>query len=375
MFKRSLALMAAITVTISLTSVSTYAGDKIVVGRSLALSGPLAGYGEAKRDGGDAYINKINATGGVAGKRLELVTLDDAYTPAITVANLKKIAAEQAPTAFLGLFGVPTVAAALPVLTELKIPAVGLTTGADAVRTPVHRYAFPVRASYASEARKMISLVKIANITKISVIYADNPFGESVKNTLLKALRDEGLSADTFKVDPAAKGAAQAAQQATASGPKALFLALLSQAAVPVITELKKSAYNGALYTFSPVDTSVVTKQLGDKAHGLAISQVVPMPNSVHSIKIVNEYAQALKELGRGTPSYYGLEAFIEAKVLVEGLKRAGSQPTAASLIKGLETMHDFDLGGYYVSYKADAHIGSQFVEVNLINADGRVMR
>ena len=352
----------------------THAADAIVVGRSLALSGPLKGYGEAKRDGGDAYINKINSTGGVGGRKIELVTLDDVYTPATTVENLKKISTERNPTAFLGLFGVPTVAAALPVLLELKIPAVGLTSGTDALRTPLNRYAFPVRASYAEEARKLVNHVKTVNISKVSVIYTTNPFGESVKNTLLAALKDAGINAKTYRVDPTGADAVEAARLTNTDEPQAIFMTMLSQAAVPVLTEIKKTSFRGALYTFSPVDTSAITKQLGEKANGLAITQVVPIPNGVR-VKIVSEYVQALTDLGRGTPSFYGLEAFIEAKVLVEGLKRAGANPTPAALVKSLETLRDLDLGGYYVTYKPDAHTGSLFVEVNVINSLGEVKR
>jgi branched-chain amino acid transport system substrate-binding protein len=355
-------------------SACAYAAEPIIVGRSLPLSGPLKTIGEAKRDGADAYIAKVNAAGGVGGRSIEIKTLDDVYTPATTVENLKKLAAEHKPTAFLGLLGVPTVAAALPVLLELKIPAVGLTSGADAVRTPVNRYAFPVRASYAAEARKLVNHVKVINITKVSVIYTDNPFGESVKNTLLAALKDAGLAATVVKVDPAGKEAAAAAKQAVSTAPQAIFLTMLAQAAIPTLTEVKNANFYGSLYTFSPVDTSTVTKMLGAKANGLAISQVVPIPSGVR-IKVVAEYLDAMKELGRGSPSFYGIEAFIEAKVLVEGLRRAGANPSPASLVKSLETFNDVDLGGFFVTYKPDLHTGSLFVEVGVINSLGAVMR
>lgn len=374
MNRRSLIAAVPLALSLQLASAPACAADAIVVGRSLALSGPLQSYGEAKRDGGDAYIQKVNAAGGVGGRPIELVTLDDAYAPARTVENLKKIAVEREPTAFLGLFGVPTIAAALPVLVQLKIPAVGLTSGTDALRTPLNRYAFPVRASYADEARKLVNHVKTVNISKISVIYSENPFGQSVKDSLLAALKEAGLSANAFMVDPAAKDAAVAVRQAVAGEPQAVFLTMLSQAAVPVLIELTKASFHGAQYTFSPVDTSTVTKQLGEKARGLAITQVVPIPSGMR-IKVVAEYLEALKALGRGTPSFYGLEAFIEAKVLVEGLKRAGPKPTPVSLVKGLETMHDFDLGGYYVGYKPEAHTGSLFVEIDMINYAGIVSR
>lgn len=359
---------------LQMISAPAHAADAIVVGRSLPLSGPLQSYGEAKRDGADAYIRKINASGGIGGKTIELVTLDDAYVPANTVANLRKIAADRKPTAFLGLFGVPTIAAALPVLVELKIPAVGLTSGTDEVRSPFNRYAFPVRASYADEARSLVKHVKTTGISKISVIYSDNPFGESVKDTLLVALKNAGMTANTFKVDPAGKGAVAAVGAAIADTPQAIFMTMLSQAALPVLTEVRNTKFNGALYTFSPVDTSTITKQLGAKAHGLAITQVVPIPSGLR-VRVVHEYIRALKDLGSGTPSFYGLEAFLEAKVLVEGLKRAGSNPSPASLVQGLETLNDLDLGDYFVSYKPDMHSGSPFVEIDMIDRSGIVRR
>lgn len=374
MNKLFLMAMVLLATSLQMIGLPAHAADAIVVGRSLALSGPLQSYGEAKRDGGDAYITKVNASGGVGGRPIELVTLDDAYAPTKTVENLKKMATERGPTAFLGLFGVPTVAAALPVLVQLKIPAIGLTSGTDALRTPLNRYAFPVRASYADEARKLVAHVKTVGVTKISVIFSDNPFGQSVKDSLLAALKEAGLSANVFKVDPTAKDADAAARLATAGEPQAIFLTMLSQAAVPVLTELSKASFRGALYTFSPVDTSTVTKQLGNKAHGLAISQIVPIPSGLR-VKVVYEYTEALKALGHGTPSFYGLEAFIEAKVLVEGLRRAGPRPSPASLVSALETMHDFDLGGYFVGYKPEAHTGSLFVEIDVINSAGVVTR
>lgn len=331
-------------------------------------------YGEAKRDGGDAYIQKVNNAGGIGGQLIKLVTLDDAYTPANTVANLKTMATQNTPTAFLGLFGVPTIAAALPVLGQLKIPAVGLTSGTDELRAPVNRYAFPVRASYADEARKLVNHLKTVNASRVAVIYTSNAFGESVKDTLLAALKASGLTAKTYKVDSTAKDAEAAARLAAADEPQAIFMTMLSQAAIPVLTEVRKSTFHGSVYTFSPVDTSAVTKQLGEKASGLAIAQVVPIPHGVR-VAVVSEYNQALKELGRGTPSFYGLEAFIEAKVLVEGLKRAGPNPSPSALLKSLETLRDLDLGGYYVSYKPEAHTGSLFVEVDVINSRGEIMR
>jgi branched-chain amino acid transport system substrate-binding protein len=350
------------------------AADPIVVGRSLPLTGPLKSYGEAKRDGADAFIKKVNAAGGIGGRAIELVTLDDNYQPPRTVENLKKLAKERQPTAFLGLFGVPTVAAALPVLEELKIPAVGLTSGTDALRTPHRRYVFPVRASYADEARKLVGHVKVVNITRIAVLFTDNPFGKSVKDSLLAALRDGGLTATPVQMDAAAKDVSTAVRTALASEPQAVFLTMLSQAAVPSLKELRNSGFRGSLYTFSPVDTSTITKELGQDARGLAITQIVPIPVGTR-IKVVAEYVKALADANLGSPSFYGLEAFIEAKVLVEGLRRSGPGATPGSLVTALETLNDLDVGGYYVRYRPGEHAGSTFVEIDVIDSKGAVMR
>jgi branched-chain amino acid transport system substrate-binding protein len=367
-------LLSALLLAGALASPLTWGADTIVIGRSLALSGPLKSYGEAKRDGADAYIAKVNQAGGVGGKQITLVTLDDEYLPPKTVANLKQLADKQSPTAFLGLFGVPTVAAALPVLLELKIPTVGLTSGTAALRTPHNPYSFPVRASYADEARKLVSHVKTIGITQISVIYTTNPFGESVKDSLLEALKKEGLSAVAVKLDPTGSNAKEAAAQVTAAAPQAVFLTMLSQAAVPMLRELKSSNSRALRYTFSPVDTTVVLASMGKDAAGLGISQIVPIPSGVR-VPVVVEYTQALNALGRGTPSFYGLESYIEAKVLVEGLRRTKGNFTSDALLKALETMRSYDAGGFFVSYGPGDRTGSRFVEVDIIDSTGAVRR
>jgi branched-chain amino acid transport system substrate-binding protein len=367
-------ILSALLASGSLTMPPAQAADPIVVGRSLALSGPLKSYGEAKRDGADAYINKVNLAGGVGGKQIKLVTLDDEYQPPKTVANLKQLAAKESPTAFLGLFGVPTIAAALPVLLELKIPAVGLTSGTAALRTPHNPYSFPVRASYADEARKLVSHVKTIGMTQITVVYTSNPFGESVRDSLIEALANEGLKAATVKLDPTGANAKEAATQVAAASPQAVFLTMLSQAAVPMLRELKNTNSRALRYTFSPVDTTVVLASMGKDAAGLGISQIVPIPNGVR-VPVVSEYTQALKALGRGSPSFYGLESFIEAKVLVEGLRRTRGNPTPETLLKSLETLRSFDAGGYFVSYGPNNRTGSRFVEVDIIDSTGAVRR
>ncbi len=165
------------------------------------------------------------------------------------------------------------IAASLPVLMELKIPAVGLTAGIAAMRTPHHPYAFSVRASYADETRKLVGHVKTTAIERVAVLYTDNSFGEAVKEAMVSALQQAGLTANAFKIDAAGTDAREAVSRATDMAPQAIMLSMLSKPAVAVMAELGKTHYRGAMYAISAVDASAITLQLGDRARGLAISR------------------------------------------------------------------------------------------------------
>jgi branched-chain amino acid transport system substrate-binding protein len=350
------------------------AAQALVVGRSLPLTGPLKTVGEFKRDGGDAYIYTVNTSGGVNGKKIEVVTLDDAYNADSTVSNLRKISADHKPVAFMNLLRLPALGNAIALLDELKISVVGISSATDLLRTQFNSYGFPVRAGFVDEARKLVQHVKVIGLSNIVLVYQDVPLGLNLKSRTKAALKEASLETTTLKLDAAALEINTVAREVAQARPQAVFLGLLTPAAVAMIAELKRLSYNGALYTFSSTDASVIAKQLGKDAVGLAIAQVVPVPNGPR-VRIAAEYLQAARNLGRGVAGPLGLEAYIEAKVLVEGLRRAGANPTAASVVKSLETLHDFDLGGFYVSYRPGAHIGSLFVEVDVISGKGELVR
>lgn len=348
--------------------------QSIVVGRTLPLSGQLKTIGEPKRDGGDAYINKINAAGGIGGRKIEVITMDDGYVADTTVANLRKLAQDKKVVAFFSLLRLPVQGDTVPILEELKVPAIGVASATDLLRAHINRYGFPVRASFSDEARKIANHLKVSGITKIAIVYQDVALGQSTKGSMESALKDVALSPKVFKLDAPALKVAEVARQIVDAQPQAVFLAALTPTAAALVTELKRISYTGYLYTFSSTDAFALNKLLGPKAVGIAISQIVPVPNGPR-IKVVGEYLQAVKDLGRSSPSLLGLEGYIEAKVMVEGLRRAGANPSAESLVKALETMREMDLGGFFVSYTPQAHTGSLFVEIVMIGLRGDLIR
>ena len=349
--------------------------DRILIASSLPLTGILGINGNAKQDAFNAYFARVNRAGGVNGKKLELTVMDDGYTVDKMLANIKEMGGKPDTVALLGLVGVPTIAASIPMITEMRIPAVGLTTGTAVIREPFNRYLFPVRASYADEARYITEQIATLGQKKIIIVQQDLPFGKAVADLFAAAMAKQGLErVAVVMIDPAGKNAAEVAAKVKAIETSAVFYAGLVGPAVPLVKAFRQVNMGSPVYAFSPIDATILVKALGAEARGVGITQVVPIPRGAGSA-VVKEYLDALKESGKDNPHFYGLEGFIEAKILVEGLKRAGKEPTRESLTKALETMKDYDAGGVQISYDTGFHRGSTFVELTVISSAGTLIK
>src|SRR2546422_629918 len=167
--------------------------DRIVLGQSVALTGPASQLGIQMRNGVSAYLDYVNAQGGVHGRKIELITLDDGYEPARTVPNTKKLIDEHKVFALIGYVGTPTSVPAIPVFTEAKVPFFGPFTGAEALRAPFNRYIFHVRASYYDETDKIVEQVLSIGGKTIAVFYQDDAYGQAgLKGTEI-AMTKRGL--------------------------------------------------------------------------------------------------------------------------------------------------------------------------------------
>jgi ABC-type branched-subunit amino acid transport system substrate-binding protein len=348
----------------------------ISVGRTLPITGPIAVYGNAKKVGGEAYIERFNREGGLRGRRISLTTLDDRYDANEAVKNIRTLEGAGV-VAILGLLGVPAVAAALPVMEQLRLPAVGLTSGAAAARTPVRRYGFPVRASYADEAGAITKHLASLNLTRVIIVRQSNPFGNSVADNMLAALQAAGIKpvADiALKID-GSDNKEVVAKLAAIEQVNVVFLAMQSPVAIPLIEILRAGGVqSGAnLFSISAVDTTQLAAALKDKARGVVISQIVPLTQP--TLPLVREYIRDLKAINGGAPSFYGLEAYVEAKILVEGLRRSGNAITREALVTALESLGTFDLGGMLVTYGPGKREGSRFVDLIMVTRDGALIR
>jgi branched-chain amino acid transport system substrate-binding protein len=350
-----------------------HASKRVLVGQSLPLTGPLASYGQAKLLGSQTYFALANSQR--SDGMVDIVHLDDKYDPALTVTNTNSLAKEHRVTACLGYFGVPTVNAALPIFGALKIPVVGLTSGSREIRVENRSYVFPVRASYQIEIEKIISHMRTVGIEDVTLVVQNNSFGTEIKDTFLAIANTLGLkNVSSLALANDGSDAVKVVEKINQST-KAIFLASLSKPATAVVQALQDRKIFKQIYGLSALDASYLYQILGAKSVGIIQSQVIPSPFDTTK-KICLEYLAALKKFNpQAQPSYFGLEAFIEAKVLYEGIRKSGYSTNPSVVRNSLEQLSFFDLGGLDMSYGPSRHAGLRYVDLTILGTKGNTIR
>jgi ABC-type branched-subunit amino acid transport system substrate-binding protein len=368
--------VAALLVPLAAAARSESGPPAIVIGQSAALSGPAAELGRELRAGALAYFDQVNRRGGVHGRRIVLETLDDAYVPDKASANYRSLIEEHDAFALFGCIGAATCAAALPVISAAKVPFVGPANGNQVLRSPFNRYLFNVRASFADEARRIIDHLVVVGVSRIAVLHPDHAPGRAALASTEAALKNHGLrvaAVGTYpnEFTPQVEAGARALARVE---PQAVVVFGPYKVAAGLIKEMKKLGQQPQFMTLSVVGSKPLAAELGEDGRGVGISQVVPYPWVV-SDAVVREYHESFVRAAQGTPSFTSLEGFISAKVLVEGLRRAGPQPTREKFIAAMESMRDYDVGGLTVSYSPADHGGSKYVDLTVIGKDRKILR
>ncbi|HKQ27015.1 MAG TPA: ABC transporter substrate-binding protein [Burkholderiales bacterium] len=343
----------------------------VVFGQSAPLSGPNAELGNDIRNGALAYFNKLNDAGGVHGRRLELVSLDDANQVARAEANTRKLVEEQGVFALFGYASATLSRPALPIVDQHRVPFLSPFTGADPMRL-FNRYVYNMRASYADELEKIVEHYSTFGIKRFAVVHYDDVVGRENLSAVERALKKRGLAPAAvagFK-DRAKPEIEEGVKTLMKTGPEVVIFTTLYKATSDFIKHSQKAGFDAQMVSNSFPGSSPLAKELGKQGAGVAIAQVVPPPTK-RSVPVVQEYQAAIeKQLGRKEYSFTSLEAFIGAKVAAEALKRAGPRPTRQAFMQALDGMKSFDTGGYVVSFSPSDHNGSAYVELTVIGRD-----
>jgi len=349
--------------------------DKIVLGQAAVFTGPAAQLGIQMRNGIKAYLDHVNAQGGIHGRTIELVTEDDRYETKVAPEASRKLIEEHKVFALLGYVGTPTGVAHLPVVNQAKVPLVGMFTGAEVLRVPFSRYVFHVRASYYDETEKIVEQIVSIGGKNIAVFYQDDAYGLAglTGTEIAMKKRDMQISTkatverNTIKVENAVK-------TIHAAKPDAVVMISAYTSIAEFVRQMKRAGSGATFYNVSFVGSKALADALGKDGVGVAISQVVPFPWGT-GVPVVKEYQQLAKKAGFTDYNFSALEGFLSAKVLVEGLRRTGRNLTRERFIATMESMKDVDLGGFYVGYSPTNRAGSKFVDLTIIGRQGRFLR
>jgi branched-chain amino acid transport system substrate-binding protein len=348
----------------------------IVIGQSVSLSGPTGTLGQEMQAGALAYFNHVNKHGGVNGRAIVLKTLDDAYEVDKTVANVKTLIEKENVFLLFGLRGTAHTNAAAKIFTPAQVPLFGTFSGAQSLREPFNRYIFHVRSSYGDETDAVFKQLAELKLNRIGVFYQNDGYGKEGKAAAEAAVKKYDLAISAVgTVEPNSSDVTAAVAAIAKIQPQAIVMYASYKASAEFVRAMRKSQLYAQYMNLSIVGTTALAKELGNDARGIGVSQVVPFPWNT-GIPIVKEYQAVMKEeTGKSDYSFLTLESYLYARVLVEGLKRAGHDLTREKLMTALETMHDVDFGGFRVDFSHTNHAGSKFVELTVIGKDGTILR
>lgn len=360
----SLILTIALGFAGSMFSMPAHAEDGITktsikVGMSNALSGPSAGLGTEMKAGAAAYFAKINKAGGINGRKIELISLDDQYEPEMVIKTTNKLINEEKVFTLFGYVGTPTGKAAVPILSQAEVPLVGMFTGAEAFRQPVNKQIFHIRASYWDETEKMVKhLIDDLGIKEIGSLAQDDAFGVAVRSGIERALAKRNLKLHGNSLmkrnsEDVVAGLDEIIQQK----PKAVILTGSYANCAAVVKKAAEKGFKTIFLNVSFVGTKNFIESAGAAAEGTYITQVMPLYSDT-SIPLIKDYQKDMKAAGTTDFSYGTVEGYTSALVLGEALKLAGKEPTRESFRSSFYKLKNFDIGGLKVTYSPTDHGG-----------------
>jgi branched-chain amino acid transport system substrate-binding protein len=349
-----------------------------VVGQVAPMSGPSANQGRAYSDGMRLAFEQINKAGGVQGKSLQLVSLDDAGHPDETVAKTKQLIEASKPVVLAGYFGNRSLAALLDskVLDQNQLTLVGYQ-GSDTrvLRSP---RVFSSRAGLAEEIGKIGTHLSTVGITRIALVHDERPDSDALHEMVTQAVAAAGGKVVVRAALPVGRGGLEKAVdhlQASQPAPQALLMVAASATTSAFVEHYRMAGGTAQIYANSESDMEQLAKRLPvEFLSGLSIAQVVPSPYKVN-VRLNKEFKDAVAETS--TPlsvpvGYTMMEGFVNGKVVAEALRRA--QPvTREKVAAAVRSIDAYDLGGYWVSFRSGSQVGSKYVDLSIINGSGRV--
>ncbi len=347
--------------------------DKILFGQSAAFQGPAAALGLGAREGILAAFLEANASGGVHGRRLELIARDDGYEPTRAIDNTKKLIQDDQVFALLGEVGTPTSKAVQPIATAAGVPFIGPFTGAGFLRDPGLRNVINIRASYDQETEAWIRyLVDELGLTRVAILYQDDSFGRAGLSGVVRALDRRALAlvaeGTYMRNTTAIKTAFLAIRR---SDPQAVVMVGAYKPCAAFIRLARRFDLDALFVNISFVGSKALAKELDGDGAGVIVTQVVPLPDD-RAVPLVARYRDALLASSPDTPpGFVSLEGYLIGLLVVQALRETGPDVTREGLLATIYEVRTFDFGGVTLSYGPGDNQGMDRVFPTVIGSDG----
>ncbi len=356
-----------------ISNVPGVSSDRILFGQSAALSGPASALGKSMQAGILAAFKEFNDQGGTNGRRLELLSLDDAYEPEAAIANTQQLIGKGV-FALIGAVGTPTSQSAVPVAEAHDVPYIAPMTGAEYLRDSARRTVINLRASYYQETEEMVErLTTDLGVNRIAILYQDDSFGRAGLQGVLLALERRKLSATGTGIFPRNTLAVKTALlDLRATKPEAVIIIGPYKPTAAFIKWARRLDMNSIFMTLSFVGSNALAKELGEQGSGVLVTQVVPFPAG-DTVQVSASYRAALRAYDPvAEPGFISFEGYLAGRLAIHVVVQCGKQVDRSCIGRVLRTGEDINLGGFILRYGEDDNQGSDSVFLTIIDPDGK---
>ncbi len=350
--------------------------DEIVIGSSLALEGHASFLGTQYLHGAMSLIKQVNDRGGIHQRKIRVIAYDDGYDPPQCVSNTKRLITRDRVFCLFCYVGTPTSVKIIDIVEETKTPLLGLFTGADKLRFPFRHYIFNVRPSYYQETEAIVRyFVEEKGLRRIAVFYQYDDYG-------FDGLKGTQIALQSYNLSPVATGSfirgtldiEEALNKIEASQAEAVIMVGTYSPCAKFIKEARARGYDPLFHNVSFVGADKLVEELGDAGNGVLITQVVPPPTARILLPACEQYSRVLTQyFPQDEPNFVSLEGYINARILIEALRRTGRDITREGFIRALESITDFYVGiGSVINFGPHDHQGMDDVYLTVVR-DGKL--
>ena len=367
----ALALAVGLALPAAAQTVAPTSTGPILIGASLPLSGVHAGTGAEVLAITQSYFQQVNSQGGVGGRPLQLLVLDDAYQAAQAEQNARSLG-DQGAVALLNCLGTSSCNAMLPAIQAGQLPLVGALSGSGPLREASSRYVFNLRASTENEVSAMVRQMQSVGQSRIALVYQRDSFGSAALELARNALGSAQLKpAGELALEADGRNAQEVAKSLKAvEGLQGVIVLASAPATTALIIQSRKDQVAVQFYNLAAQATQALVKGLGEHTSGVVFATLVPSPRR-SAIAAVKSYQQLLSNPGAPAPSYMGMEAYLNVHTLVEGLRKTGGKVSRATLISALDGLDEMHYGPMRVRFAKGRHSGSGYVGLAMLNQQG----